>query len=324
MSMLTRRRVLAAKLETEVGTAIALDAAAATYNVFDAVLNPDLEFIERPGQSSLSPLPGVMGGRGGSVTFRTEWHGTGSAEDTGGESVPDWAEVFFPCCGLCCTALAKNVYNPVTGGPGVADYSPRTCTIGVYVDGTLRQLAGCMGNPVFHLEAGKIVYIEWTFTGVWQVPTTTALIAPTYPTVLPVRAVGLGLTLTEYATPKFNELVIDLGNEIILREDAAVGDAGYISACLVNRRITGTLDVEAVAAGQTSSHASWLISTEQAVSLAAGPGTDAGADVAIAIPKLQFTNMQEADRNGLVTNALEFQCNRSASAGDDELSITFT
>ena len=48
--LLTRRRVLAAKSEDDPGTAEALTAAEAAFNVFESIIQPQREFEERIGQ----------------------------------------------------------------------------------------------------------------------------------------------------------------------------------------------------------------------------------------------------------------------------------
>jgi len=320
--MIKRKRVLAAKLESVVGTAEELTAADAAMNIYDAMIQPDIEFEERPGQGTLSPEPGVPGPRGGTATFSVEWHGSGTAEDTGGESVPAWASVFLPCCGLVSTSGAKNVFTPITGVPAAAAYGQRTCTIATYVDGTKRMLAGCMGDAVFRFVAGKVVKVDFTFTGVWQAPTTTAILEPTYPTVLPLRMASAGLAITEDSACKISEFTVSLNNNVVLREDVN-GASGFISAMITERLIRGEFDPEAVAASNTSTHANWLTSTEQQVDWSLGAGSD-GNTVAFDIPKAQFRNLQEGDRNGRVTNQIEFQANRDADTGDDEFQITFT
>ena len=62
-------------------------------------------------------------------------------------------------------------------------------------------------------------------------------------------------------------------------------------------------------------------STERAFSLAIQNATD---KVTIAMPKFQITNLQDGDRNGVVTDEITFQANRSAAAGNDEMTIAFS
>lgn len=325
--MLSRVRILGVALESVVGTAETLDATDCALNVFDAKIQPQIEMSDREAQSSLSPIPAIRAGLLGQASFRTEWHGSGTVEIGGGESVPLWAELLLPPCGIVASAGNKDVYKPTSGMPGADDYSARTVTIGCFIGGVLRHLAGCMGTGIVNFTAGKQAFIEWTFTGIWQVPTTTELPTPTYPVIIPPIVSGMGLTLTEDANPKFSEMTLDFGNEIVMREDGAGGSAGgsgYYSAAIVGRMMKLALDLEGVVAAHTSLHAAWLAGTEQALAWTLGPGAAVGNDVAFAAPKAQIRNIQEGDRNSLFTCEIEMQLNRSAALGEDELTITFS
>ena len=74
MPLLKKVRVLAAKHETVLGTAIAVDATDAAFNAFDLECQGNFEFHERSMQGSMSRLPGVIGTRAGTMTFdRAFW-----------------------------------------------------------------------------------------------------------------------------------------------------------------------------------------------------------------------------------------------------------
>lgn len=303
--MLAKKRVLAAKIETTVGTAIALSASDATFNAFNVSIQPDIPFAAREGQGAFSGLTGTLDAYGGTAKF--------SMELTGGASIPAWATTFLPACGLVASSL---VMGPITAPPGSSGV--KTLTIGSYVDGIWRSIKGAMGNAVFRFEAGKKVMIDFEFKGIWVPPTDVALLAPTYTTVAPLRFVSSGLAIGA-ANPKCANLTIDLGNQVILREDSGTS-SGYISACITDRKMKGTIDPEAALVATRDNLGDWLAYTEAALAISLGGATNG---VAFAAPKLQFSNVQEANRNDLYTEAIDFVLNRSASAGDDELTITF-
>ena len=48
------------------------------------------------------------------------------------------------------------------------------------------------------------------------------------------------------------------------------------------------------------------------------------APFVVAAPKAQYMNTQESDRNGIQTDEIDLQLNRSAAAGDDECTFTFS
>ena len=93
MTLLRKKRVLAAKIETTAGTAIALGSADAAFNVYDAEIQPNIETIERQSEGSFSQQSSIAGSRSGTVTFKTYLEGDGAG------GVPDWASTFLPACG---------------------------------------------------------------------------------------------------------------------------------------------------------------------------------------------------------------------------------
>ncbi len=312
--LLTRRRVLAAKIEDDPGTAESLSASDAAFNVFESIIQPEREFEERVGQGVMSPLPGTLGSKGGTVTFRVELAGSGSV----GSPTPAWASTFLPAVGLVAT---DNVFSPESLHPESPSAKTKTLTIGVYEDGKLKVLRGCMGTAVITMTSGKPVMIEFTFTGIWVDPADETILAPTYPTVIPPRFVSAGMTIASWS-PKVAELTIDLGNEVALREDAN-DPSGYCTAMIGSRRTIGTLNPESSLVAADDPTADWDAGTEQALAIQLGGSSANGNTAAVAAPKLQLTNVQEGDRVGAITDELEFQLNRSAAAGDDEMSITF-
>jgi hypothetical protein len=305
MPMLAKRRVLAAKIETTVGTAISLAAADATFNAFNVSIQPDIPFNAREGQGNFSGLTGTLDAYGGTAKF--------SMELTGGASIPAWATTFLPACGMVASSL---VMSPQTNPPGTGGV--KTLTIGSYVDGIWRSIKGAMGNAVFRFEAGKRVMVDFEFKGIWVPPTDVAILAPTYTTVAPLRFVSSGLTVGAFAA-KCANITIDLGNQVVLREDSA-DSSGFISAMITDRKMKGSMDPEAALVATRDNLGIWLARTEGALAISLGASTNG---VAFAAPKLQLTNVQEANRNDIYTENLDFVLNRSASLGDDELTITF-
>lgn len=305
MTLLRRKRVIAAKIETTPGTAESLSASDAAFNAYETSVNPTIDFEERQGQSAFSPLPGTLGAYGGTVTFQTDIHGGGST--------PFWASVLLPACGYKETT---GVFAPVTEAPGS---NVKTLTIGVYEDGLFKVLRGCAGNVVFTLPSGRRAFAEWTFTGIWGDPTDVSILAPTYPTTAPLKFANSTWTLGSWS-PCVEQITIDLGNEVVLRE-CGTDSSGYKNALVTNRRTTGTMNPEATLVATNDAYGDWIDRTEKALSIVLG---SSGNRVTFAAPKLQLTNAQEGDRNNIQTDDLEFQLNRSAAAGNDELSIDLT
>lgn len=310
--MLTRKRVMAAKVEATCGTPVSLTAAEAVFNCVDPKINQTIEMAEREGQGSFSPIASVIGGHTGQMTFSIECYG--------GAALPPWASVLLPACGFAVSTL---VLTPSSTPPTGGGTGPITITLGFFEDGVFKSLAGAMGNVKFTLTAGKIVRADFDYKGVWQAPVDAAILAPTYPTTLPLRfAKATTGCLLATAMVQLAELTIDMGNTVILREDpsAAVG-SGHLAAVIVGRRVNGTMNPEARLVADVDYYGKFLASTEQALSVTMG-ATNNG--LAISIPKLQITNIQGLDRNGIMANDITWQANKSAAAGDDEITLTFS
>jgi hypothetical protein len=316
--LLTRRRVLAAKVEATCGTAETLTSAEGVFNVFDAAMQPQIETMERRGQAVFGRIPGVPAAYGGQCTFAVELHGSG----TPATPKPNWASTFLPGCGLIDSGGTK-VFKPSSVSPtgGTTDAAVRTVTIGLYEDGLFKVIKGAMGNAVMIFTAGQVVRIEFTFTGVWVPPTDVGMLAPTYPTVKPLRFASSAIAIGAW-NPTLQELRMDLGNDVQLREDSSKTE-GYVTAVVVDRRINGTLNPESKLVAGNDLYGNWLAGAEAALAMSLGAGSD-GNTVAFSGPKCQYTGVQEGERNGLLIDEVTYQLNRSAAAGDDELAITFS
>ncbi len=308
MPLLKRKRVLAAKVETTIGTPIALSAADAAMNVYSPMIQATVEMERRESQGGFGYLPSIAAGRIGVATFRTylEWDGT--------DTEPTWADTFLPACGW---VKSGQVYTPRSEAPGT---NVKTLTIGCYVDGVFKSIAGAMGKFTVTLPTGKSAYIDWEFTGVLQAYTDVAIIAPTYPTAKPLRFAG-GLAEWNDVNLCVSQATIDSGNEVVLRE-CPTTEAGYISAIVTDRKPKITVDPEAVTVASQDRWAAWLASTEYALELDVGGPTN--SQIEFNAPKATITNLQEADRGKLVTDQIEFDCNKNGATHDEELSITFT
>ena len=108
MSLLKRVRVLAAKHETTIGTAISVSASDATFNAWDIDIQGDVEFNERPAQGSFSRLAGTIGKQGGTLSFKTGLSGNGLAAS------PGWIDTLLPACGMI---EATDTFSPNSAAP---------------------------------------------------------------------------------------------------------------------------------------------------------------------------------------------------------------
>lgn len=307
MPILKNRRVVAAKIETTAGTAIALAAADAFY-ARDAKIDDETPLEMREDDATLGKRTGVMGPKRGKATFTVELKGSGTAGTS-----PLWALILLPACGMHETA-GSWAFTSAT-----ANY--KTLTIGIYEDGKKRQIHGAMGSFSIEGESGKPVAIKFEFTGILDAESDVALLAPEADTVKPPAFQAATFSFGAAAVAPTAKFSLASGAKVELREDFT-NAGGYIAALITGRDVAGKIDPEATLVATRDYFADFHNGVEQSLSVAIG--TVAGNIITVAAPKAQAKQISEGDRNGLVVNEHEFSCNKSAAAGDDELTIAFS
>lgn len=308
MTLLKRKRVLAAKIETTSGTAIALSGADGTFNAYDVVIQPSVAMTQREGQGGFGMLAAYPEGMSGKATFKIDvsWDGIG---------VPAWASTFLPACGL---VASGSEFKPKTEVPASGS-SVKTLTIGCYVDGVFKSIRGASGTVKLVCKTGMIATLEFDFTGVWVPPTAVAVIAPTY-SIEPSLRYATSTTTWDSVALCLESITLDIGNSVTLRECATTVQ-GFDNAIITNRNPKVTANPESKLLATQDRFGQWIASTEGVLTWTL-PAPAAGV-LTISMPKAQLMNNQEGDRNGFVTDELEWSCNRNGSTVDDEFSINF-
>jgi len=309
MPLLKRIRTLAAKIEATAGTAESLTNAEGAFNAYDVMLQPSISMEDREGSGGFNYLTSISQGQTATVTFKTDvaWDGTSTE--------PTIFSVLMPACGW---VESTNVWKPKSEAPGS---NVKTVTLGVYVDGLLKTIKGAVGTWVMTLPVGRMITIEWTFTGVYVEPTSTAIIAPTYPTDSPLRFASATACTFNSVAMKVEQITIDAGNEVTMLEDPTQA-SGFLHGIVTNRRPTIQANPESVLVATQNRHNIWTTSTPYAIQITLdGPTT---STLGITAPKAQIINIQEADRNRIVTDDIEFLCTKNGATKDEELYFTFT
>jgi hypothetical protein len=310
MVMLRRKRVLAAALETTVGTPVDLTVTHTGFNAYDIEIQASIDLEEREAQGAFNYLPHLPGAQMGEVTFKTDVSFSGSA-------IPSWATTFLPACGW---VESQEKFTPRSAPPGTTTSTPRTITIGVFEDGLRKRLSGAMGNFVIQFPAGKTAFIEWTFTGCWMAPNDVALVSPTYATEKGLRYASSTTTFDAFAL-NLENLSFDSGNNVVMRE-SAVGTSGYISALVSNRKPTFTANPESVLIDSQSRFNQWITSAEAVLGVAI-PGPIALSNFKVSAQKAQINTLQEGNRNDIQTDEITWTCNKNGTDNDQEAEIFF-
>ena len=311
--MLTRRRVLLAKVEASEGTPETLTATDNPILVKDLRVNPNVRMYERElVLPTLSLLPPIPAGATATVSFTAEVKGAGSAYSA--TNRPPIAE-YLRACGFAETidttaGAEKAIYTPASSGiPSL--------TIGVYEDGIVHTIAGARGTVRFSGRVGEVLLAEFEFTGVWMGVQDAPLPSPTYDISNPPAMIGGQVTVDTY-TPVITSFSLDIGNSVDMREDFT-SSTGYRSALITARNPRGSFDPEMTPVATYDWFGKWKDGVSSTLSVAVG--SVQYNRVKFDAPNIRYAGISEGDRSGILTAETEFVL--AMNTGDDELTITF-
>jgi hypothetical protein len=314
--MLSRRRVIAARIEAVEGTAEAITVADSGILAIDCKFTADVKMYDRSNVqlntlSNLVPIPGAQSGK---IAFKVELKGTGIAYSS---SVKPAVGKFLQAAGFGETIVT-------TAGSETATYLPASTgvpslTIWLYEDGAVRKLRGARGTVKFSGKLGEPVFAEFEFTGIYDGAPTLAMITPTFETQVPPVLMNATMTIDSYAGIA-ETFSIDMGNKIDLRSSMNAAN-GYISTAINDRNVTGKLDPEMVLAATYDFYTKWTSGNAGALNI--GPISNGNYNkFAITAPKCVYKAVAEGDRNGVITADLDMAL--CMNTGDDEIQIQFS
>ena len=310
MAQLTRKRVILIEAESSYGTD---PTPAAT----DVVLVTDLSItpqssdvvnrdVVRPYLGSSQQL---LANTRVECTFSVEFCGSGTAG-----TAPRYGSA-LKACGLSETVASG---TSVTYEPISANFS--SVTIHYNVDGVRHVVTGCRGNVALSAEVGAIPTLDFTFTGIYNAPTDTALPSVTYGNQATPLIFKNGNTssfqLLSFAGALMN-FSMDVGNSIVYRE--LVG--GTKEVLLTDRAANGSLTLEAPALSSKDFFAAALTDTALG-NLTVTHGTTAGNIVRVTSTKVDIGDVAYGEADGVTM--LEIPYTLVPSSANDELSIVFT
>lgn len=326
--MLRAKQQIAIKQEANAGTAETLAAANVVLHHQIAEYEPDVQITPREAMSaSLSQRGSVPGSRAAKIRFRMHLRGTTGAP-VAGSNEPDFA-VPLKGCGANITVSGVNPNEQSSFKPSSSTITDETtgayCTVALYEDGKRYMIHGAQGNCVLTFAVGAPVLAEFEFTGVYNAPTDTALLVPSYPATIEPAFLGASMSLIgSFATAKLGTVKLDFGNTISMRPNPN-GTTGWHTAQIVSRKPVGTLDPEEVLAATNNFWLQWLAGTTGALTTGVFPsgGTNYN-QFQLNVPKAQYTKVGLGDRDGVSNAPLEFECVANSDAGDDEWELIQT
>lgn len=311
--LLEKSRLLFVKEQVDDVTPVAGDPAAAdgkflTYNLkLDA---PPEVFERSPNRETHSRLNHLIGKRPITITFDLEVRRTNS-----GATEDEWFKL-LKGCGLSVTPGASDVVvQPVT-----ATASHTYLTMWVNRNGVLVKGVGMQGNVRFRGQSGEPMFASFEFRGVFAGATDVAL--PTIAHEAGIPSIFQGINLSYHPSGgsantslRFNQVEVDLGNEVVLRPDANTTE-GYVSAVIVDRDPGGSFDPELPLVATEDFYGQLTNATEIALDFTL-------PSIAFSLPAIQLANVGDDQREKIDVSPLSFKA-REDAAPDDELVITFT
>jgi hypothetical protein len=311
MPLLTRKRLILLESEGTYGTD-------PTPTGADAVLVRDLNITplqsDVVGRDLVRPYLGaseqLLANTRVECTFSVELAGSGVAG-----TAPRYGKALL-ACGMSETIVAATsvTYAPVSASFG-------SCTIYYNIDGVLHKVTGARGTFTINCAVGEIPTIDFTFTGIYNTPTDTALPSVTYgdqatPVVFK-NGNTTGFELLSYAGC-LQSVSFDVGNTLVYRE--LVGCTKQV--LLTDRASTGSVTLEAVTMA-TKNYFTAALSDGTLGNLLFQHGQTAGNIIDFASTRVDIGDVSYSDQDGIHMLNIPYTCVPS-TAGNDEFSLVYT
>ena len=308
--LLLRRTQLATKAEGTEGTPEALTNAERVDILVPEAggFKGNIAIHERnAARASLSPLPSVRGARDAVLDFIVELRGSGSLG-----VAPDWGPLMLAC----------GFAETIVGGVSVT-YLPKSTaipsnTIAFYMDGVIKTIWGARGSVVLNLNVGQPGMLTFHFEGADFSVVDGALIGGTPSAIQPPVLLSSSFTVDSYAA-LIEAMDIDMQNVLAMRPDINK-PSGNLSAAITARRPVGSMEIEEPKVGTYDIDGKRRSANQGALTLTLG--ATAGNIVDIDAPKLAWSDLTGADKDGIRALGTTFELNQNT--GDDELQIQLT
>ena len=324
MAIRTKKRVLAAKVESEEGTAETLAESDGGLLVSELKWSLNIEQVARDFLTdTLSKIQPVPGKRSGSFSFTTELRGKSTAFST--SNVPEIGK-YLMACGFSEVVDDTSGFETVTYEPISDATNIPTLTMAIYNDGRTVQLRGCRGTASFECNNGEYSKATFEFSGmITSVVDASSLAVDLTDEIAlnPPLLLGASFSMddgTNTHAAKISSLSVDMANTVTMREDMSQ-EHGYFTAIITDRNPTGKIDPEFEVESTYPFLGNWLDGQTAAISF--NYGATQYNQIAFAIPKATTTGITDSDREDLAVADMDFELN-TAGAGDDEISIVFS
>lgn len=310
MPLLSRKRLILAKIESTYATDSTPDG---TF----AILVRNLEITplesETVSRDLIRPYLGasdqLLAQTRVSITFEVEMAGSGAAG-----TAPAYGPL-LKACGLSETIVTS---TSVTYAPVSSAFS--SASIYMNNDGILHKITGARGTFTLNGEVGQIPTISFTFTGIYNAPTSTAAPTPTYSNQATPVIFKEGNT-TSFQLFSFagclQSISFDLANELVYRE--LVGCTKEV--LLTNRAPNGTVVMEAPTISAKDYFAAAIATATG--NLTFQHGQTAGNILTLTAAQVDLSGPTYADQDGIQMLSIPYIA-VPTNAGNNELSLAFT
>lgn len=247
------------------------------------------------------------------LKFKTPLRGNrtdGSADDISAGSISQAIEIdpLFQACDYAATYTAESGSGTRDGNVIYAHTDPTDEGVKVafyfWTKQKKHSIQQAKGTFQVVAEAGKIPYIEWTFSGLYVAP-----VDATFPTdaafedTKPPLVIGCGTVTIGAYTPVFTRLDLSVNNTVSRRLDIAATD-GIKGFIITDHQPTGSIDPEAVTEATNPFWANWKSDAVKTLTVAIGSQTG---------NKIQITAVTQAidvnygEREGLRIHNKQFE-----------------
>ena len=311
MPLLTRKKLLLAKIEAAYGSDIVPDGT-------NAILVRNLEVV--PLQSDIvqreliRPYLGnyeqLLANTRVQVTFEVELAGSGTAG-----TPPAYGPILRSCALSEILGASTVTYQPESELSGF-----ESTTLYFFIDGIRHIITGARGTFTLNGTVGAIPTIQFTMTGIFNTPTDEALAVPTYANQATPLIFKNGNTTSFSAfsySGALQSIDFNIANEIIYRE--LIG--GTKEVIITDRKPGGTLQIEAVLLATKNYFTVSTGSTTGSITFQHGTAT--GNIATLTMAQSDLADVSYADMNGITMLNLPYVATPTA-AGNDELSLVFT
>lgn len=223
------------------------------------------------------------------------------------------------------SVLVSDQTVEVTYVPREPDGSSVYVDISYLQDGRAHRLFSCVGTWEITGTVGEIATIRFTMTGR---PATVAdvslLTGINFEDTVPPAFMGItSLDLLGESDSCFSSVGITLGNTIAYRMCASEAK-GIESPAITGRAVVGTIDPEADLVANFNTFGLMRAGTESALDFQVG--STSGNIVKFEAPRVEITNIEDTDRDGILVDGLTLRFNQPEYSGTNqyqEFTLTF-